>query len=84
MPCTRRCVTGVTTNATAARAVRTLDHVLLEFIAVVFEDLGFDAHDARVRAEVVFAMGVARVDPPWERATRSVTELLAVLVTVQG
>jgi len=71
-------------NETAARAVLAADHVLLEFIADVFSDLGFDDHDAHVRAEIIFAMGVARVDPPWERATHGVDELFEVLATVQG
>ncbi len=69
-----------TANATAASAVLAADHVLLEFIAEVFAELGFDEHDARVRAEIVFAMGVARVDPPWQRATRSVDDVLEVLL----
>ena len=72
-----------TTNATAATAVRAADHVLLEFIADVFRDLGLGDRDARARAEVVFAMGVARVDPPWPHAIRGVDDLLEVLTTVQ-
>ena len=70
-------------NAAAAVAVRAADHVLLDFIADAFEDMGFDTHDARVRAEIVFALGATRVEPPWPRAMRSVDELLGVLATVQ-
>ena len=72
-----------TTNATAAAAVRALDHVLLDFIAEIFRELGADAHDARAHAEIVFAMGATRVEPPWPNAIRSVDDLLEVLATVQ-
>ncbi len=72
-----------TSNATAATALRAADHALLEFIAEVFADLGLGEHDARWRAEVVFAMGAARVDPPWPHAIKGVDDLLEVLTTVR-
>jgi len=72
-----------TSNAAAAAAVRALDHVLLDFIAEIFCELGCDTNEARARAEVVFSMGVARVEPPWPNAIRGVDDLLDLLATVR-
>ena len=67
------------THAAAAAAVRTLDHVLLDFVAEVFRDLGFDDDGAHARAEVVFSVAVARVAPPWPNVIASVDDLLDVI-----
>ncbi|MCB1249573.1 MAG: TetR family transcriptional regulator [Acidimicrobiales bacterium] len=63
----------------AAEAVRAADAALLAFVAEAFRDLGYATADARVRAELLFAIGVARLDTPWPPAAGSLRAVLEVL-----
>lgn len=65
-----------TASGPAAVAVREADRVLLEFIRDCLTDAGVDVADAEQRAEVLYALGVARFDTPWRRRTTSVDRLL--------
>ncbi len=66
-------------NPLAAEAVGQADAVLLGYVAQAFQDLGFDRDDARLRALLLFSTGVARVQPPWRPAVRSMDDILAIL-----
>lgn len=65
-----------TVSGLAAVAVREADLVLLEFIRDCLTDAGLDVVDAELRAEVLYALGVARFDTPWRRRSTSVDRLL--------
>lgn len=68
-----------TCNARAATAVREADHVLLEFIRDAFADLGMDTRGAELRAEVVYALAIIRLDTPWPRRSTSISAVIAGL-----
>ncbi len=63
----------------AARAVRQADETLLRFVEQAFVDLGHDRRGAQVRAELLLAVAVARISPPWDRADRTIDDVLDVL-----
>lgn len=66
-------------NDVAAEAVRHADEILLRFIEKAFRDLGFDRKNARIRAQLLFSAGVARISPPWKMGSHVLDEVLAVL-----
>lgn len=63
-------------NEPAAEAVRDSDRVLLEFIRDAFVDLGAEVEVAELRAEVVYALAIVRLDTPWPRRSTSVDTVL--------
>ena len=66
-------------NELATEAVRRADEILLRFIEKAFRDLGFDRKSARLRAQLLFSAGVARISPPWKMGRHVLDEVLAVL-----
>ena len=66
-------------NEVAADAVHQADELLLRYLEQAFRDLGFDRREAQLRALLLFSVGVARVQPPWRPAVRSIDDILAVL-----
>lgn len=67
-------------NEPAAEAVRDSDRVLLEFIRDAFVDQGADRQTAELRAEVVYALAIVRLDTPWPRRSTSVDSVLRGMV----
>lgn len=65
-----------TVNEPAAEAVRDADRVLLEFLRDALIELGITRPDAELRAEVVYALAVARIDPPWPRRSTTIDAVL--------
>jgi AcrR family transcriptional regulator len=65
-----------TCNEPAAEAVRGADHVLLEFIRDAFVAQGVDRATAELRAEVVYALAIVRLDTPWTRRSTSIDRVL--------
>jgi AcrR family transcriptional regulator len=66
-------------NELAAEAVAQADEILLRYLEQAFRDLGFPRPDAQLRALLLFSTGVARINPPWRPAVRSIDDVLAVL-----
>lgn len=66
-------------NAIAAESVEAADAVMLRFLERTFRDLGLTTADARVRAQLFFAAGVARMTPPWKLSPKILDDVLAVL-----
>ena len=66
-------------NVDAARAVRHADEILLRFIERAFADLGYGREDARVRAQLLFSAGVARISPPWKVRARVFDDVVKIL-----
>jgi len=69
-----------TVDSTAATAVNEADRVLLEFLRDAFVGMGVSRADAELRAEIVFALAVARLDTPWTRRSTSVQRVTAALL----
>lgn len=67
------------TNPVAARAVRASDATLLRWVERAFHDIGHAPADARTRALLLFALGVARVHVPWRVSARLFDDVFAVL-----
>lgn len=65
-----------TVNEPAAEAVRDADRVVLEFLRDTHVELGVDLEDAELRAEVIYALAVARIDPPWPRRSTTIVRVL--------
>lgn len=63
----------------AAAAVREADRELLTFVATNLEALGLSRGDARQRAVLLLAVGVARITPPWPQPPDAADRLLAFL-----
>ncbi|MBS1837022.1 MAG: TetR/AcrR family transcriptional regulator [Actinobacteria bacterium] len=68
-----------TVDGPAAEAVRDADRVLLEFIRDALVAAGVACADAELRAEVVYALAIARIDPPWRRRSTSIDAVLDAL-----
>ncbi|MEO5902162.1 MAG: TetR/AcrR family transcriptional regulator [Ilumatobacteraceae bacterium] len=66
-------------NATARAAVEHADRQVLLFIERAFRDLGHPGRAAQIRAHLMFAMGVARIAPPWPSARTEFDEVLTLL-----
>jgi len=69
-----------TVDATAAAAVSDADRVLLEFLRDAFVAMGVSRADAELRAEIVFALAVARLDTPWSRRSTSIQRVAEALL----
>jgi hypothetical protein len=63
----------------AAESVEAFDTAMLAFIEAAFKDLGYNRSERRARALLMFSISVARMNPPWRGAGRSIDEALALL-----
>lgn len=51
-----------TSNEVAARSIRKLDEASRENFVRIFREMGFSAQDAKIRAYIIHALGVADID----------------------
>lgn len=63
----------------AAEAVAAADGALLTFLERAFRDLGCSESEARVRAELLFAIGAMPLAPPWPRSSGLIKQVLDIL-----
>lgn len=71
-----------TSNERAARAVRRLDHRMLQLVEEDLVALGFDVEEARLRALVIFAAGIGEplMYRPWDTDVSSRAKALDLLL----
>ncbi|MCU1502185.1 MAG: hypothetical protein JWM12_1539 [Ilumatobacteraceae bacterium] len=67
-------------NPRAARAVDEADGQVLQFLEGVFRDLGHRGRAAQLRAQLIFAMSVSRVSPPWPPEPQDVEDTIDILI----
>lgn len=66
----------------AAAAVRASDERLLRFIERALLDLGHTTPQARTRAHLLLAVGVARIDTPWRTPAAFDQRVIEIITTV--